>query len=157
MQSLHTTDLLESIHQSTLDMNAITLHRYKIKQNGNDIDLIYTHYHGKVSEQEVVKWSKSMVEINQQSQKFIVITDNTHLEHFDQEGRKHQVLWFKQQKETLSSRCLGIIRIARDDLQAERLNRPQMQKAFPCPLLVVGNLEEALLEAKALRFSCPVA
>lgn len=145
------TFALQSIVNEKYPDNAISIRRYLLKRDQEEIILVYNHYRGKVGLKEVESWAQDMETIIASGKSFVVMTENAQLEDFEPEGRKHQVLWFKQNKPALAECCLAIVRVARDDLQAEKLARPQLQKAFPFPLIVVENPQEGFKEIEALK------
>ncbi len=112
--------------------------------------VLWVKFSGTVSVEQVIEWLAEMDQALYRAQPYVIVMENGSLIDFPQEGKKHQVLWFKSNREAVASHCRGIVRIARDQLQAEKLLRPQVQNAFPCPMKVVMSVDQAVSAAGKL-------
>ncbi|OZG73158.1 hypothetical protein BTA51_11745 [Hahella sp. CCB-MM4] len=112
--------------------------------------VLWVKFSGAVSLEQVMKWLAEMDEALNRAQSYVIVMENGSLIDFPQEGKKHQVLWFKSNREAVATHCRGIVRIVRDQVQADKLLRPQVQNAFPCPMKVVMSVDEAVSVAGEL-------
>ncbi|WP_020407129.1 hypothetical protein [Hahella ganghwensis] len=106
--------------------------------------VLWVRFSGNVTLHQVEEWLVSMDQALQRGEPYVIVMENGALLDFPLEGKKQQVLWFKANREAVASQCRGIVRIARDQIQADKLLRPQVQAAFPCPMKVVMSVEQAL-------------
>ena len=104
---------------------------------------LWVQFTGVVTVDHVQQWLLEMDKALERAVPYVMVMENGSLIDFPQEGKKNQVLWFKSHRDQVATYCRGIVRIARDRQQADKLLRPQVQKAFPCPLRVVYTVEEA--------------
>ncbi len=119
-------------------------HSGGIVVNDEHWPFLWVRFTGVVSMPDVDQWLELMDQALERARPYVMVMENSSLSDFPLEGKKHQVLWFKSNRRQVAAHCRGIVRIARDQQQADKLLRPQVQKAFPCPMRVVFTFDEAL-------------
>jgi hypothetical protein len=71
------------------------------------------------------------------------------------EDRKTRALWFKQNLGALMLVCRGFVYVEQDEARqaAWRARAAGMAKAFPIPMIIVGEMEAAITQARDLAMA----
>lgn len=101
--------------------------------------LVEAVFEGFVSAQEIHDWLACIEALLKAGQPFYFISSTLPDSEFAEDYRAIQAVWYKQYKADFRSQCLGIVRIARDAAEQERLDTPALHAAWGVPYFVTQD------------------
>ena len=97
-----------------------------------------------VTQDEFNMWLSQIEEYLTLKQPFILVMSTAQETSFPSDYRQSQARWYKQFKDLFFQYCLGLVRIAIDDIDRERLNTPALHAAWRVPYYVCLHRADAL-------------
>lgn len=110
-----------------------------------------THLHimdmrfsGVVSTAAFEQWLVEVEAFLQQQQHFVLIMQTAVKTMFPAQYRQIQAHWYKKNKAYFFQYCLGLVRVAQDQDDQDRLNKPALHAAWQVPYYVTLTYADAL-------------
>lgn len=97
-----------------------------------------------VSVAEFEEWLNHIQQYFEQKKPFVLIMQTAVGTTFPEEYRSIQSQWYKKYKPDFFQYCLGLVRIAQDETDRERLDTPALHKAWHVPYFVTLSKTDAL-------------
>ena len=93
---------------------------------------------------EFQKWLDEVEVFLKAKQNFVLVMKTEPETTFAEEYRQVQASWYKKNKADFFKYCIGLVRIAQDDADQQRLNAPALHAAWRVPYYVTLNQADAL-------------
>ena len=97
-----------------------------------------------VSVAEFELWLTQIERLLLKKQKFVLVMQTEIETRFPEAYRQLQGVWYKKFKQLFFQYCLGLVRIAQDSVDQERLNTPALHAAWRVPYYVTLDQSDAL-------------
>ena len=117
------------------------------------IQIIDMHFSGNVSVEEFQLWLTQVETLIVQKQDFVLVMQTDVETTFPEQYRALQATWYKKFKSDFFKYCIGLVRLAQDKADRERLNTPALHAAWRVPYYVTLDHADALQWAMG-RWSC---
>lgn len=111
-------------------------------------------FSGQVRIAEFELWLTQVERLLLKKQHFVLVMHSAVGTTFPEEYRQLQAVWYKTYKQLFFQYCLGLVRIAQDRHDQQRLNSPALHAAWRVPYYVTLNNADALQWA-VQRWLCP--
>lgn len=117
------------------------------------VQIIDMRFSGCVSIEEFQLWLAQVEALLIQKQEFVLVMQTDFETTFPEEYRSLQAIWYKKFKAEFFKYCIGLVRLAQDETDRERLNTPALHAAWRVPYYVSLDYQDALLWALG-QWSC---
>ena len=111
------------------------------------IQIMDMRFAGHVSLEEFELWLTQVERFFLKKQHFVLMMQTELGTIFPEEYRQIQAAWYKKNKQLFFKYCIGLVRIAHDPADQQRLNTPALHAAWRVPYYV------ALTHVDALKWS----
>ena len=108
------------------------------------IEILDMRFAAQVSVQEFSQWLAQIEQRFNQHQPFVLVMQTAKDTTFPEEYRKIQSVWYKANKALFYQYCIGLVRIAQDQQDLERLDTPNLHAAWGVPYFVTLQHSDAL-------------
>ena len=109
-----------------------------------NIQIMDMRFSAHVSVAEFELWLTQIERLLLKKQFFVVVMQTEVGTTFPDEYRQLQAIWYKQYKQLFFQYCLGLVRIAQDSDDQQRLNSPALHAAWRVPYYVTLDHSDAL-------------
>ena len=108
------------------------------------IQIMDMRFAAHVSLAEFELWLTQIERLLLKKQMFVVVMHTESGTTFPDEYRQRQAVWYKQYKSLFAQYCIGLVRIAQDSQDQQRLNTPALHAAWRVPYYVTLDYADAL-------------
>lgn len=119
------------------------------------IPIMDMYFSESVSIEEFQLWLEQVQTLIVQKQSFVLVMQTEVNTTFPEEYRQVQAVWYKRFKADFFQYCIGLVRIAQDQADRDRLNTPALHAAWRVPYYVTLDHQDALQWAMGQR-SCKI-
>lgn len=113
------------------------------------------HFSAHVSVAEFERWLAEVEQFFLLKQNFVLVMTTEIGTTFADEYRQIQAVWYKRYKADFFKYCIGLVRIAQDQKDQQRLNAPALHAAWRVPYYVSLEHSDALQWA-VQRWICKI-
>ncbi len=117
------------------------------------IQIMDMYFSGSVSVEEFQLWLMQVEALIVEKQEFVLLMQTDVGTTFPEEYRALQATWYKKFKTNFFQYCIGLVRLAQNEKDRERLNAPALHAAWRVPYYVTLDHTDALQWALG-RWSC---
>ncbi|RKG45801.1 hypothetical protein D7V64_01730 [Acinetobacter cumulans] len=111
------------------------------------IQIMDMRFSAHVSTEEFELWLSQVERFFLKQQHFVLVMQTEPVTEFPEQYRQLQATWYKRYKQDFFQYCLGLVRIAQDPADQQRLNAPSLHAAWRVPYYVTLDRTDALLWA----------
>ena len=108
------------------------------------IQIMDMRFSAHVTVAEFEQWLSQVERFFLKKQHFVLVMQTEVGTEFPEEYRQLQAGWYKKYKQLFFQYCLGLVRIAQDPTDQQRLNTPSLHAAWRVPYYVTLDHSDAL-------------
>ena len=108
------------------------------------IQIMDMRFSAHVTVVEFEQWLSQVERFFLKKQHFVLVMQTEIDTEFPEEYRQLQAVWYKKYKQLFFQYCLGLVRIAQDPTDQQRLNTPSLHAAWRVPYYVTLYHSDAL-------------
>jgi acetyl CoA:N6-hydroxylysine acetyl transferase len=115
--------------------------------------LVRFHFGSNPTDDAVIRWLEELDILLKISEPCVVLSTFSENYQFTTDARRYQAVWFKKNKDKLSTYCLGMVRVTEDLDLIKKITSSAMRKGMPFHCIPVSTLSEGYVLANKILIS----